>query len=239
MIYNIRGYHGGLGDQLQHSTIPMRLAEQGHDVKLYTGPEVQPFRNPEIEKFVWGYNPHVKGSSIENWTAGDIVGSVYQNRHDDFIRNIEAMHGLMPENSLPIIYYEPHTFKSIDGVIELSGITSGKKFNRDTIIAKTQEIIKESGANFAQIVSKHQHNSIDIPNVKKIWVSSLEEVSDIIHNCAILVTLDSGIHSLAAAIQRFSQRKHYSFIVGKDWDYIMREKRFIYPNIKYIKDSND
>ena len=235
MTYNIASFFNGAGDILQLSTLPERLSKEGHTVNLYKGSKVNPFRNPELKKFFWDRNPYIKGETTESWTCGDIPGLPYKNTTNAFISNWEAMFGLKPPyNELPIIYYEPKIIPGIEGIIELSSITL--KYNKEDIIAKVQEIITESGANFRQIINPNQSNPIIIPGVKTITTSSLEELSNIIHNCTIFISLNSGSHSLEAAIQRFgNKREHISFIPHKDYNWIMELRKFIYPNIKYIK----
>ncbi len=237
MIYNIAAYHNGFGDILQHSTLAERMVELGHEVRLYTGPDVMPFRNPELKRFLWDKNPFITGESKDNWNLGDIPNLPYTNTTNAFISNWEAMHGLEPRNILPKIYYRPTTFNTDiakDGIIELSAISH--KYNPEAVIAQVRKIIKSKGINFRQIFSDNQSNIIQLPEIPKVTVSSLEDLSDIIHNSKVFISLCSGTHSLAAAIQRFgNQNTHYCLIPEKDYDTMMANKKFIYPNIIYLK----
>ncbi len=250
MNYNIAAYHNGFGDNLQFSTIPERLIEQGHTVKLYVGPEILPFRNSEIKDFVWGFNPHIYTPGKEKplcesafgpWNAGDIVGSVYQNRHDDFIKNIEAMHGLMPENSLPKIYYKPNArlktelcFGAIQGIIDLSAISA--KYDPESVIAKVRDIIAgHPNITFKQLITPNQSNAIQLPEIANLEVNGLENISDIIHNCKLFISLHSGLHSLGAAIQRLGTFEQICLLPEKECARILPEKRFIFPGINYVK----
>jgi len=245
MIYNIRGYFGGLGDQLQFSCMPEYLSSLGHQVKLYVGPDVMSFRNQAIKDFVWGYNPFIYPEGKEKplcesafgpWNMGDVPNLPYINTTGAFISNWEAMHGLEPKNVLPKIYYTPKTFELTkqDGLIELSGISM--KYNPESVKAQVRKIIANSNINWRQVVSDYQSNYIELPEIPKVKVSSLEELSDLIHNCKSLITLNSGVHSLAAAIQRFGNVcSHYSLIPEKEYEAVMANKKFIYPNIIYLK----
>ncbi len=114
MIYRIRSYHGGLGDELQFSTFPRLLQESNRDNQIWLYSEekpkhVLPFRNEGIAKFVWGLNPYVLMEKNDGgeWNLGDIPGIKYENKTGDFIKNWEIAFGLKPENSLPEIYYRP------------------------------------------------------------------------------------------------------------------------------------
>lgn len=248
MNYNIASYHRGLGDELQISTLPELLTSRGHEVKLYVGPDVLPFRNKGIKDFVWGYNPYIYKTgypnqwfeTTENWNCGDIPGKPYINRHDDFIRNWECHYG-MPENSLPKIYYTPkERYRTeidhgpIEGIIELSCITM--KYNSARIIEMAREIIKSSGMNFRIIDNPHQNNPIQLPELNKISPNSLEQMSDIMHNCKMFISLNSGLHSLAAAVQRFGKFEQTCFLPDSRWDEVMADKKFTYPGVNYVKE---
>lgn len=240
MQYNIRGYFGGLGDQLQFSTLSELLTSRGHEVKLYTGPEVLPFRNQGIKDFIWGYNPFITGETTKNWNCGDIPGKPYVNRHDDFIRNWECHYG-MPENSLPKIYYTPKKryrteidHGPIEGIIELSCITM--KYNPGRIIQMARDIIKGSGMNFRIINNAFQNEPMQMPELDKISPNSLEQMADIMHNCKMFISLNSGLHSLAAAVQRFGSFEQICFLPANRWDEVMSDKKFTYPCINYLKE---
>lgn len=227
MIYNIASYHNGLGDCLQHSTLPERLSNYGHKVRLYTGSDVMPFRNPEIRKLVWDMNPFVKGESKTGWNLGDVPERPYVNNHNDFIKNWESIFGLKPENSLPKIYYKPKR-RNIEGVIELSAISL--KYESEKVIKSVERLLEKKS--YVQIVSDHQDCVIPI-NVPQLKVKSLFEVCDLIYSCSHLITLNSGVHSLAAAIRRMSDFKQDCLLPEKDYGWIMESKKFIYPEIKY------
>lgn len=233
MIYRLKAYHGGLGDCLQFSTLPEMLRKAGHNVYLCRDAI---YRHPSIKDFVWGLNPHIHGESSGEWNCGDTPSRGYGNRHDDFIMNWEDLHGLRPTNSLPKIYYQPKAIEGIEGIIELSALSL--KYNKDAVIAIAKEIIEKSGKNFKQLVSSNQSNPITIPGIETIPASGLEEISDMIHNCKILITLNSGVHSLAAAVQRFGNvPEHHCLLPAKDYNWIMESKKFIFPNINYINEN--
>ena len=118
----LSAYHGGLGDNLQFSTLPEEFhKQQGRDTYIWSQAS---FRNSEIYDLVWGHNPYVKGIKDGDWSAGDTP-----DRHrvieSDCISNWEALHGLKPTNKYPKIYYEPKKISSFDNVIlvDLSSIS--------------------------------------------------------------------------------------------------------------------
>ena len=241
MIYNIRGYHGGLGDQLQFSTLPEELTKLGHEVKLYTGPDVQPFRNDEIYKFVWGHNPYVKGESKENWNCGDIPAKPYKNTTGSFIRNWEDFMGIEPKNDLPKIYYNPKLLMSDlkYGIIDLSCISMQNEYQADQVLKSAERIMgKYPDLEFYALTTKNQSNRILLYGIKNLNGYTLEDISDKIYNAMVFISLSSGLHSLAAAIQRFNPYlSQYCILPASKYDFFMNSKLFIYPNVIYIQEG--
>ncbi len=251
MTYNIRGYHGGLGDQLQFSTFPEELTKLGHTVQLYDGPDVQPFRNNEIKELVWDLNPFVKGASLADWNCGDTPTIKHENKLNDYIKNWELAHGLEPKNSLPKIYYQPQKVKGkltnatnfggaqfeVDmqkpfGLIELSSITL--KYNAEHVKKTVELIMAQFNMPFVQLTSPNQHKLFDVPGMHYYHTSGLKDVCNVLHSCKVFVSLNSGLHSLAAAVQRFGGFEQYCILPAKDYGWIMDGKRFVYPGINYI-----
>ena len=100
-------YFGGLGDNLQFSSLPEEFSkQQGRDTYIVSETT---FRNKEIYDLVWGCNPYVKGVKEGKRTAGDIpeINFVNPNGYYSSITNWEYLHGLKPTNNLPKIYYKP------------------------------------------------------------------------------------------------------------------------------------
>ena len=70
-------WNGGLGDQLQFSTLPEEFyKQQARETYIADGSE---FRNKEIYDLVWGKNPYIKGVKEGKRTAGDIPEIVVEN----------------------------------------------------------------------------------------------------------------------------------------------------------------
>lgn len=228
MTYNISSFHNGFGDSLQFSTLPEYLTSLGHEVNLYTGPDVMPFRNNEIKKLVWDYNPYIKGESKVRWNIGDIPGKPYENTTGDFIKNWETAFGLEPKSSLPKIYFRPKLITGIDGIIDLSYNTL--KYNEDWVKEIVRKLMKKG--KYVQLVSDKQFNPITIEGLQTIKVESIFHLCDLVYSCSKLITLNSGTHSLAAAISRNKYFEHDS-ILPEDCNWILRDRKFIYPGINY------
>lgn len=246
MIYNLASYHRHLGDELQFSWVPEALHKLGHDVKLYEGQDVLPFSNEGIKKFVWGYNPYIKSSdpTRENWNIGDIPDLKYENTTGAFLTNWARAFGLPEIETLPKIYYQPKRLewincRPVDGVIELSGISMKNEYKREKVIIAINKIIKSNPkVNFHILETDHQSNPIKIEGLNKVTCHSLEDVSDLIYCSKVFVSLSSGLHSLAAAIQRFNPNiSQYCILPESKYDFFMNTKLFIYPNIIYLQEG--
>jgi len=234
MIHGIKSYFGGLGDTLQFSTLPERFHEQGHEVFLTND---APFRSASTRSIVWDKNPYIKGQSDVKWTLGDIPGRSYENRFDDFIKNWEYIHGLVPKNSFPKIYYQPkNDISNIDVLIDLGSITVS--YDIDRVV----KYIKSTYTNVKLIVNK---NSSGLTfGFEYIEVPDLTTYVDLINCCHTFVSLNSGPHMLASSIRHINQNfkqicimsSHIKPNTNESWyDYQMKTKFFVVPSVEYIK----
>ena len=107
---------GGLGDNLQFSTLPERFAELDIQVFISTS---NVLRNPEIHELVWGCNPYVAGVSDQPPNAGAVRGAITSKLplSIPFVERIEAAHGFEPRNRLPKIYYHPSPLPAMSDTI--------------------------------------------------------------------------------------------------------------------------
>lgn len=241
MIYRLRSYHGGLGDELQFTTLPEILTKQGHEVYLLKDSnEVLPYRNNAIKNFVWGKNPYIKGEIEGEWNLGDLP-NLYKNTEQDFIKNWERAFGLEPQNSLPNLYRSPnHKILSQIGLIELGAISL--KYNKERVIKTVNSIIKQHPkVRWFQIASNYQPNNIELPNVDKIEIRGNIDTLSYIYNdicgCNVFVSLSSGLQSVAAAARRFNPNmKQYTIHPESDSQWILESKLFVYPKVEYIKE---
>lgn len=241
MIYRLRSYHGGLGDEIQFTTLPELLTKQGHEVYLLkNSTEVLPYRNDAIKNFVWGANPYIKGELEGEWNLGDLP-NLYKNTDGDFIKNWERAFGFEPQNSLPNLYRQAiGTGKTQNGLIELGAISL--KYNSEKVIKTVNEIIsRHPDVKWYQISSNHQPNNIELPNVQQLEfrgnINILNYIFSDICNCKVFVSLSSGLQSVAAAARRINpEMKQYCIHPENDSEWILSSKLFVYPNIEYIKE---
>ena len=239
MIYNIASHFQGLGDCLQFSTLPERLTIVGNEVYLYEGVDVLPYRNNEIKQLVWGHNPYIKGVVNSSWNCGDIPSVVYKNNTPTFLGNWESCFGISSEYSkFPKVYADPKKPKRrLEGVIELSGITL--KYKKEEVIWTVKQIMSNfPGITFTQIISHHQNDRIHISSAHTHEAESLFEIWDLLCDTKILITLNSGIHSLAAAAVPYNKNLMcYCILPEGKYDWAISERKFVYPGFVYYKET--
>lgn len=239
----IKAYFGGLGDSLQFSTLPRRFSELGHKVYLVND---APFRGEETKNLVWNNNPHISGQKIVDWKLGDTPGTIYENKFDSFIKNWEHIHGLIPMNDFPEIYYKPLWVDNIEGIIDISTITLS--YNLELLIEDIKKYISLNYPllNFRIVNSSHRINKENY-GFDVIEIGSLNEYVDVINSCKVFISVHSGQHALAASIRNINKEfKQICYMPEYDpgyrgidtttetiFDNFMRRKFFIFPLVEY------
>ncbi len=234
-------YHpfGGLGDHLQHSTLPRLFSSINKKVFISTKCK---FSNEEIKELVWERNPYVSGFSDMTPNIGMECSAVQKKaikiwqKTSNSISNIEAAHGFdRVPFSKPEIHYKPNKIYKVEKslIFDCNASTNHEYSNKKEALL---EIIKnkfpEHTIHF--IKSKklsYSEEKDSINDQKTIYVDSIFEYCDYIFSCDVFFCLLSGAHSLAQAI-----RINKSFcIVQKDLFNIHFEKGlFLSDNISYI-----
>ena len=117
----IRQPWGGLGDNLQFSTLPELYAAKGHDVYISRYNTV---RNPEIHDLVWGCNPYIKGYSDNTPNCG--APPYHFLKHPCIVTAWEVQFGFGEINKYPKIYYDYQHVDSLKDkvLIDLSYTTN-------------------------------------------------------------------------------------------------------------------
>ena len=216
---------GGLGDNLQLSTLPEKFAEKGYESYIS---DKNVYRNPEIYNLVWEINPYVKGISNKEINIGH-----HYHRYDtnkSIIYNQELSYGLLPTNETPKIYYNPNIIENFNDVVlvDISSISIGPKIpdNFDDYIKEKYPgkiiLIPE----FKNQIHKDKHYKLsnfkydDVINVESIF-----HYTDLVHSCKQFICAFSGQSVLASAIDK----KNTTCFVGHD----LRNNDYIFPNIEY------
>jgi len=245
----LAAYHGGLGDNLQFSTLPEEFhKQQGRDTYIWSQAS---FRNQEIYDLVWGHNPYVKGIKDGEWSAGDTP-----NRHSTILQNgianWEVLHDLKPTNQYPKIYYKPEKIDDFDNVIlvDLSSISWAKRRTEAGIsmvdegkkILDAYESIKKKhegktflGVEFTQNVSGTPLIEPDVTGI--VEIESIFSYVDLIYSSFGVISLHSGQSVLAASIKNDYNNDLEIYCIMDEDEYQDQKRRAIYvfDNVTYSR----
>jgi hypothetical protein len=199
---------GGLGDNLQFSTLPEMFAAQGRAVFVSARNSV---RNEEIHELVWGRNPYVSGLSTAPATAGACRAAVYDGqlpRYTDFIRRVEIAHGLPATHDFPRVYYAPSQRHDLedDVLVDVGSISRG--FSIEQITGYLRFVFQQFAYPLArayQVEFQRQvatQNLLRLRELPPLPVRSIFEYCDALHSCRALITVHSGAQSLAVALRQ-------------------------------------
>ena len=243
----IAAYHGGLGDNLQFSTLPEQFAlQQGRDTYVW---DRAFFRNPEVAQLVWGTNPFIKGVKGGQWNAGDIPEIKFENVAGNSIASWEQLHGLHPVSKYPKIYYQPNKVDLEDVIlVDISTIT--RDYDHEKLMEVYENIRKEHpGKIFAKVEFQNEINTkkgIDIahdgkhvtypvPVDGKIPIVNIFAYADAMASVAGLISVHSGQSHLSAAIknQYNPDLQSYCIMPDDDYQYHINKGIFIFDNIQY------
>lgn len=206
---------GGLGDNLQYSTLPEYFTNLGYEVYVSKHNHV---RNPEIHDLVWTLNPYVKGVSDLPPNAGACKSDLWPDAEKDYymIERIEISHGLEPKNTIPKIYYSPKYIPELSNTILIDITGSSQVYGLEKyyeFIDYFVPLIKDKGKTitipkFSKISPSpifnevYKYLSTKINNLYFMNIPSLTDYCDIINSCDSLILVNSGINSLASAIKQ-------------------------------------
>lgn len=214
---------GGLGDNLQYSTLPEQFAKQGYEFYVH---ESNVYRNFEIHDLVWKQNPFFKGFSSEKPNCG-AMPLKYNN--EEFIHNIELSNGaLKSDNPFPKIYYFPKIKHEFENKIVLNMHSITTKYDDDVLLKIMNEFPNSIHLSLNAYPSKYKNKNVY--NVNTIY-----EHCDIIASCKKYITLYSGGSVLASAIKSQGIKTDVDvYISNNDWLTYSPNKSYIFDNLKYI-----
>lgn len=234
----LAAYHGGLGDNLQFSTLPEQFAKQKNK-KTYIL-ESAKFRNPEIYDLVWGKNPYVIGKKQGNWNAGDTPDIKYYDILGNTIQNWEKFHNLIPVNKYPKIYYKPNKVNELNNVflVDFSCISIEYDYYK---LKNTLCNLKSIYSNCKFIFVRFKNLINDQHHIYDLGFSDYIEVDNIFKYCDLLcsvygfIGLSSGASHLTSALKEYSPNLKSICIIPKKWYDIHKQKGiFLFDNIEYI-----
>jgi hypothetical protein len=228
---------GGLGDNLQFSTLPELCHENEIDFYLSVN---NSYRNEDIKKLVWDNNPFVKGIINEPPNGGTIKMHDYLGllKFDySYIGAIEKAHGFEPKNNLPKIYYQPKNLEFFNDKTVLCLGSISETFDNDYIINNVKNLLDNNDdvieLNFIKDLSelnktygthKQYKTSYEKYDLKDIF-----EHCDIIYSAKKYICLFSGNSVLSAAIN-----KKNTYVLTKH-ENLDISKFYYFENLNYIK----
>jgi len=174
--------YGGLGDNLQYSTIPEAAHSLGIDVYVSNDNK---YRNQDIKKLVWECNPYIKGfvdapGNIDPRNRGGI--GVIPQAEERILGKIF--------NSRPKLYYVPKKIEELSSKVVVD--LKARHGNSDTAV----DAIK---ANYPEAVYV---NCEGPPTSSSVYSSNIFEWVDIITSAKEFVAQHSGGTLVAAAYNK-------------------------------------
>jgi len=197
---------GGLGDNLQYSTLPKLYSELGHNVYISSK---NTYRNPDIYKLVWELNPYIKGLSDLPANAGAITyfNNKLINVTNNSIKNMELSHNLNNvTEEYPEIYYTPKYIIELENSIlfDTTCITQQNYISNDKIAKSINDIIDMYPQfNTKQIYfTKFTNNDISTKCTDKYIINNLFDYCDAIFSCKVFISPFTGANNIASAIKK-------------------------------------
>jgi hypothetical protein len=223
---------GGLGDNLQFSTLPQLYSEQGYDVYISNQNAI---RNQEIYDLIWGMNPYIKGTLNSPPTAGACKG--FHRHTDNPMKNMELMHGLSNgTQKYPIIYYKPKLISDLSNCLLFDTTSIAQKYRNKRIISDefANVFSKYPHLDKKRVVFKHLPNRDDPPfDTDTIEVNSIYEYCDMIYSCNVFLCLLSGQSALASAIKQDNPTPIIHSVLPSSNHY-PRGLMYVFDNIQFI-----
>jgi hypothetical protein len=227
---------GGLGDNLAFSNLPRLYNEQGF--KFYVS-FLNYSRNNEISNIVWNNNPYVENFKLllPNIGYQKVHESGYVPLSDDFnvVQNINKIHGFEPGDGYSELYLseidKKLTKKKRSLLVDFNAFST---FDQGIYQVNFMEnIINEYNAKDAEFLGFPQlYEKNILPECKTVVnIKGMEMLISMLINTDTFVCLNSGSHSLAAAL-----KNKYSYPKKIICYYPTKNKKagdYIYNNVEY------
>ncbi len=228
--------YGGLGDNLQFSTIPELCSEKG--IECYISNK-NTYRNQGIKELVWDCNPFVKGYTDEMANAGSSVYKVNSPSLGSIVNVMEYSHGFNSTNNLPKIYYNPLNITEFNELIliDFSSHSAHNLYKKH--LDRFNKILQNYDKKQIKILapindlnSSYYHRSLDngyeVYNFKDIF-----EYTNLIYSCKKFICLFSGSSVLSAAVGRYKENIDVECYVPQRYKIDFNSNSYFFKNIKY------
>lgn len=197
---------GGLGDNLQYTTLPELYTTLGYEVYISSK---NAYRNPEIYDLVWKLNPFIKNISDETPNAGacKYFEGLHKSISEHSIRNIEYAHGItFGSEKYPKIYYNPKVIQDLSNtlILDITNISSHITFDISLIEKQLTKIMKlYPNLKPLKITFKNIKNrDLQSLTCDEYIINNIYEYCDVINSCKIFVSPPSGNYCLASSIKQ-------------------------------------
>lgn len=235
---------GGLGDNLQFSTIP-EMAYRQFGTKCVWVSNHNVYRNSEIKKLVWELNPYIAGFTDEDSSLPEY----HINGRLEHIEAVEKGFGLQPCSKYPKIYYDSneenkHLYFNkvfIDLTSSKDNILSRDftiKNNINSFLKKMKDenipinIVVFENIKNTNTFKENRYVDYDmfLKNVSYFNIKNIFEYCDMIKFCRMFVSFSGG-QALASAIKCNNDSPE---IISFNRKQAYRNKMYIFKNVKYI-----
>lgn len=175
---------GGLGDNLQFSTLPEVGSKLGYEVYISNHNK---YRNLDIKRLVWDINPFISGYTDERGNLNDLFNPNPINK--DFpildrwndslniIQNIEFQIFGDSYNENPLLYYRPNFIDNLSDKILLDPNSISTNFSFDSIIGSMSKedliILNQEMIGYTNIKSSSIFEWVDIITSAKEFICQL------------------------------------------------------------------
>jgi hypothetical protein len=216
--------YGGLGDNLQFSTLPEMFARHGIETWISTQ---NICRNPQIYEMAWGMNPFVKGIKDEppNVRVKDVELSPNYGELNT-VQRAEQLYFGKWEHRYPVIFYEPKLRPDFVGkaVLEFGYVTVNLTSVLPTIKEQLGFILEGQEA----VLLRNPVNScLEVGKFPEYEVKNIWELADILHSCRLFAGIESGAAVLAATVKR-DQPQDGIYVFCRSIH--VKARAFVYPN---------
>ncbi len=198
---------GGLGDNLQFSTLPEQFALAGYQVWLS---RENAARNCEITDLLWARNPYIEGIFAGPGTiGGNRIGENFPtfNHSLGYIERIEAAHGLPPVNKYPKIYHRPqHLDPASQGKVLIDLGSISVTLGEQTLLAYVNHVLRCFGYPMEDLVQLGFRQPVAskglvFNNLPTVTCESLQHYCSLLAGCRAFITTHSGAQSLAVSLR--------------------------------------
>jgi hypothetical protein len=207
---------GGLGDNLQVSTIPRRFYEKFGYKGVYISNSV-PWRNKEIKELVWDLNPYIAGFTDKKGVNIADAGLIQYDGTTHWIANMEKIYQFTaPFSKTPEIYYDMSSKDNFNVcnkiIVDLTASNENNTMDKTNYRKNMKKyfdqlqdkitIVRLNNIKTDKTFIDYTDEIISSKNYEFIDINNIYEYCQIIKNCKKYICSFSGNHCLAAAIRK-------------------------------------